>query len=138
MRLCGFDVGIERPLFLIAGPCVIENEPLCLRVADRLRAVCDKLGITYIFKASFDKANRTSAKSFRGLGLERGLAVLAKVRAQVGVPILTDIRTGLPHSEQAYAWVCYDANWFYVGLWSPKRPGPLVARAGPRLTMLNT
>jgi len=79
---------------LIAGPCVIENEALCLRVASDLKRICERLGILYIFKASYDKANRTSAKSFRGLGLEAGLAVLAKVRAKIGVPILTDI-----HSE---------------------------------------
>ena len=80
-------------LTLIAGPCVIENEKLCLWVAAALKRTCDRLGIFYVFKASFDKANRTSAKSFRGPGLEAGLEVLAKVRAQVGVPVLTDIHT---------------------------------------------
>lgn len=80
-----------RRLFLIAGPCVIENESLCLKVATTLRRVCARLGITYIFKASFDKANRTSGQSFRGPGLDAGLAVLARVREQVGVPVLTDV-----------------------------------------------
>ena len=80
-------------LILIAGPCVIENEPLCLRVASALKKLCDRLGVFYVFKASFDKANRTSAKSFRGPGLEEGLGVLAKVRARVGVPVLTDVHT---------------------------------------------
>ena len=80
-------------LVLIAGPCVIESEGLCLRVASALKRTCDRLGIAYIFKASYDKANRTSARSFRGPGIEEGLAVLAKVRARVGVPILTDIHT---------------------------------------------
>jgi 2-dehydro-3-deoxyphosphooctonate aldolase (KDO 8-P synthase) len=80
-------------LTLIAGPCVIENEKLCLSVAAALKRTCHRLGIFYVFKASFDKANRTSAKSFRGPGLEAGLEVLAKVRAQVGVPVLTDIHT---------------------------------------------
>jgi 2-dehydro-3-deoxyphosphooctonate aldolase (KDO 8-P synthase) len=80
-----------RRLFLIAGPCVIENEALCLRVAGALKTTCARLGIFYVFKASFDKANRTSAKSFRGPGLDQGLRVLAKVRAEVGVPVLTDI-----------------------------------------------
>ena len=80
-------------LILIAGPCVIESEKLCLRVATVLKQTCDRLGITYIFKASYDKANRTSAKSFRGPGLEEGLGVLAKVRARVGVPVLTDVHT---------------------------------------------
>lgn len=80
-------------LTLIAGPCVIENEKLCLWIASSLKRTCDRLGIFYVFKASFDKANRTSAKSFRGPGLEAGLKVLAKVRAEVGVPVLTDIHT---------------------------------------------
>ena len=80
-------------LILIAGPCAIESESLCLRVASALKKLCDRLGVFYVFKASFDKANRTSAKSFRGLGLEEGLAVLAKVRARVGVPVLTDVHT---------------------------------------------
>ena len=80
-----------RRLFLIAGPCAIESEKLCLDVARSLKKTCAKLGVTYIFKASFDKANRTSGKSFRGVGLEAGLEVLAKVRRQVGVPVLTDV-----------------------------------------------
>jgi 2-dehydro-3-deoxyphosphooctonate aldolase (KDO 8-P synthase) len=78
-------------LFLIAGPCVIENERLCLQTAAALKKTCAALGIFYVFKASFDKANRTSGKSFRGIGLERGLEILGKVRAQLGVPVLTDI-----------------------------------------------
>jgi 2-dehydro-3-deoxyphosphooctonate aldolase (KDO 8-P synthase) len=80
-------------LILIAGPCVIESEGLCLRVASTLKKACERLGVFYVFKASYDKANRTSAKSFRGLGLEEGLAVLADVRARIGVPILTDVHT---------------------------------------------
>ncbi|HLZ53211.1 MAG TPA: 3-deoxy-8-phosphooctulonate synthase [Verrucomicrobiae bacterium] len=82
-----------RQLFLIAGPCVIENERLCLQVAAALKKTCAKLGIFYVFKASFDKANRTSARSFRGMGMEAGLEILAKVRTRIGVPILTDIHT---------------------------------------------
>jgi 2-dehydro-3-deoxyphosphooctonate aldolase (KDO 8-P synthase) len=82
-----------RRLFLIAGPCVIENEKLCLQVAASLKKTCARLGICYVFKASFDKANRTSAKSFRGPGLDEGLRVLAKVREKIGVPVLTDIHT---------------------------------------------
>ena len=81
----------SQRLFLIAGPCAIESEKLCLQVAASLQKTCAKLGITYIFKASFDKANRTSGKSFRGVGLEAGLDVLAKVRARIGVPVLTDV-----------------------------------------------
>jgi len=80
-------------LFLIAGPCVIENEKLCLQVAGAMKKTCAQLGIFYVFKASFDKANRTSAKSFRGPGLDEGLRVLAKVREQLGVPVLTDVHT---------------------------------------------
>lgn len=81
----------RKTLFLISGPCVIENEALCLKVARSLRKTCEKLGITYVFKASFDKANRTSGKTKRGPGMETGLAVLAKVRDKVGVPVLTDV-----------------------------------------------
>jgi 2-dehydro-3-deoxyphosphooctonate aldolase (KDO 8-P synthase) len=80
-------------LTLIAGPCVIESEELCLHVAATLKRTCDRLGVCYVFKASYDKANRTSSKTFRGLGLEHGLAVLAKVRARIGVPVLTDVHT---------------------------------------------
>jgi 2-dehydro-3-deoxyphosphooctonate aldolase (KDO 8-P synthase) len=83
----------RRRLFLIAGPCVIESEKLCLKIAASLRETCRRLGLTYIFKASYDKANRTSAKSFRGPGLEAGLAVLAKVRTEARVPVLTDVHT---------------------------------------------
>jgi 2-dehydro-3-deoxyphosphooctonate aldolase (KDO 8-P synthase) len=84
-----------RRLILIAGPCVIESEKLCLQVASRLQTLCKRLGITYVFKASYDKANRTSAKSFRGPGLRNGLAALAKVRSAFGVPVLTDVHTEL-------------------------------------------
>jgi len=81
----------SKRLTLIAGPCVIENEKLCLWVAASLKRTCDRLGIFYVFKASFDKANRTSGKSFRGPGVEAGLKTLAKVRSEIGVPVLTDI-----------------------------------------------
>src|SRR5512140_3087227 len=87
-----------RGLFLIAGPCVIENESPCLRAAAALQKTCRKLGLPYVFKASFDKANRTSAKSFRGPGLEEGLEILARVRKKIGVPVLTDVHT----QTQAY------------------------------------
>ena len=98
MRLCGFDVGLDRPFFLIAGPCVIESEQLQLDVAGRLKEITASLGIPFIFKSSFDKANRSSGKSFRGPGREAGLAVLAKVRSQLGVPVITDV-----HSEDDIA-----------------------------------
>ena len=91
MRLCGFEAGIDQPLFLIAGPCVIESEQLALDTADALREITARLGIPFIYKSSFDKANRTSSKSFRGLGVDEGLRILAEVKSQVGVPVLTDV-----------------------------------------------
>jgi len=91
MQLLGREIGIDRPLFLIAGPCVVESEDLQLRTAERLKAITDRLGVHFIFKSSFDKANRSSDKSFRGPGMDEGLRVLEKVRAALGVPILTDV-----------------------------------------------
>lgn len=93
MQLCGYEVGARRPFFLIAGPCVIEGEEMAIDIAGRMKEVTGELGIPYIFKASYDKANRTSGKSFRGLGIERGLEILRKVRETVGVPVLTDVHT---------------------------------------------
>ena len=91
MKLCGFDVGLDRRFFLIAGPCVIESEQSALDIAGTLKEITGSLGIPFIYKSSFDKANRTSGNSFRGLGMEKGLAILAKVRKEVGVPVLTDV-----------------------------------------------
>jgi len=91
MKLCGFEVGLERRLFLIAGPCVIESEQSALDIAGTLKEITGSLGIPFIYKSSFDKANRTSGSSFRGLGMEKGLAILAKVRQEIGVPVLTDV-----------------------------------------------
>ena len=91
MNLLGREVGLDQPLFLISGPCVVESEELQLRTAETLKRITDKLGILFIFKSSFDKANRSSDKSFRGLGMDEGLRILAKVRDEVGVPILTDV-----------------------------------------------
>ena len=93
MQLCGFDVGLDRPFFLIAGPCVLEGEQMAVDIAGTLKEVCAELGIPYIFKASYDKANRTSGASFRGPGMEEGLRILEAVRAKVGVPVLTDVHT---------------------------------------------
>ncbi len=93
MKLAGFDVGLDRPLFLIAGPCTAESLELCIEVAGHMKDVCAKLGLPYIFKASYDKANRSSGKSPRGPGLDAGLKLLDEVRRQVGVPILTDVHT---------------------------------------------
>ncbi len=95
MKLCGFDVGLARPFFLIAGPCVIESEQLQMDVAGQLREITSKLGIPFIFKSSFDKANRSSGVTFRGPGMEKGLEILAKVKRELKVPVLTDV-----HSEE--------------------------------------
>ena len=91
MKLCGFDVGLDQPFFLIAGPCVIESHQMALDTAGQLKEITAALGIPFIYKSSFDKANRSSGSSFRGLGMERGLEILADVKKQIGVPVLTDI-----------------------------------------------
>ena len=93
MKLCGFEIGLDKPFFLMAGPCVIESEEMVMEIAKEMKAICDELGIHYIFKASYDKANRTSVSSFRGPGLEKGLEILARVRETVGVPVVTDVHT---------------------------------------------
>lgn len=94
MKLCGFDVGLNHPLFLIAGPCTAESLDLCVDVAGKMKELCQKLGVPYIFKASYDKANRSSGASVRGPGLDAGLQILSEVKRQIGVPVLTDV-----HSE---------------------------------------
>jgi len=91
MRLCGFEAGLDKPLFLIAGPCVVESRELQVETAGRLKEICARLGVPCVFKSSYDKANRSSGRSFRGLGMEKGLAILAEVKRQVGVPVLTDV-----------------------------------------------
>ena len=94
MKLCGFDVGIDKPFFLIAGPCVIESEQLQMDVAGKLKEITSALGIHFIFKSSYDKANRSSGATFRGPGMDKGLEILAKVRRELKVPVITDV-----HSE---------------------------------------
>ena len=101
MKLCGFEVGLDQPFFLIAGPCVIESEQLQLDVAGQLKEITGRLGINFIFKSSFDKANRTSGTSFRGPGMEEGLRILGEVRRQIGVPVLTDVHEYTPMDEVA-------------------------------------
>jgi 2-dehydro-3-deoxyphosphooctonate aldolase (KDO 8-P synthase) len=101
MNLCGFDVGPDRPLFLIAGPCVIESEQLALDTAGELKRITTKLGIPFIYKSSFDKANRTSVAGHRGPGIEEGLRILAEVKRQIGVPVLTDVHEYTPMDEVA-------------------------------------
>jgi 2-dehydro-3-deoxyphosphooctonate aldolase (KDO 8-P synthase) len=101
MRLCDFEVGQDRPFFLIAGPCVLESETLAMETAGRLKEITSALGIPFIFKSSFDKANRSSIESFRGPGLEAGLRLLEKVKREVGVPVLTDVHEDTPLEEVA-------------------------------------
>ncbi len=103
MNLLGFHAGIEHPFFLIAGPCVIESEQLAIETASYLKKVCNELNINFIYKSSFDKANRTSADSFRGLGIEEGLRILEKVKLEVGVPVLTDVHEDSPLDEVSSA-----------------------------------
>ncbi|HTR58775.1 MAG TPA: 3-deoxy-8-phosphooctulonate synthase [Casimicrobiaceae bacterium] len=103
MKLCGFEAGLDRPLFLIAGPCVVESQQLQIDVAGRLRETCAALSVPFIFKSSYDKANRSSSQSFRGLGMEEGLRILSEVKRQVGVPVLTDVHTVEDVAEVAAA-----------------------------------
>ena len=129
MRLGAFEVGPDRPFFLIAGPCVVESEALVLEVAERLRDMTAALGIPFIFKASFDKANRSSAASFRGRGLEAGLKALERVRREIGVPVLTDVHEDTPLAEvaqvvdvlQTPAFLCRQTN-FIVAACSLGKP----------------
>jgi 2-dehydro-3-deoxyphosphooctonate aldolase (KDO 8-P synthase) len=129
MKLASFEVGADRPFFLIAGPCVIESEALVMEVAGRLKEMTTALKIPFIFKASFDKANRSSAASFRGPGIEGGLKILAQVREQIGVPVLTDVHEDTPLHEvaavvdvlQTPAFLCRQTN-FIVAACSQRKP----------------
>ena len=129
MKLANFEVGLERPFFLISGPCVIESEALCQEVAGRLLETTRALGIPYVFKASFDKANRSSGTSFRGPGLEAGLKVLEGIRQRFGVPVLTDVHEDTPLAEvaavvdvlQTPAFLCRQTN-FIRGVASQGKP----------------
>jgi 2-dehydro-3-deoxyphosphooctonate aldolase (KDO 8-P synthase) len=127
MKLCGFEVGLDQPFFLIAGPCVVESEQLQMDVAGKLKEMTAQLGIPFIFKSSYDKANRSSGKSFRGPGMDKGLEILAKVRKTLGVPILTDVHTeaevptvaGIVDVLQTPAFLCRQTDFIHA-----------VARAG--------
>ncbi|MEA3109065.1 MAG: 2-dehydro-3-deoxyphosphooctonate aldolase synthase [Gammaproteobacteria bacterium] len=129
MKLGTFDVGSDRPFFLIAGPCVIESEALVIEVAGRLRDMTATLGIPFIFKASFDKANRSSRSSFRGPGIDAGLKALGRVRKEIGVPVLTDVHEDTPLGEvaavvdvlQTPAFLCRQTN-FIVNVASQNKP----------------
>ncbi len=129
MKLCGFEVGADRPFFLIAGPCVVEDEALVLDVAGRMQELTAELGIPYVFKASYDKANRSSRASFRGPGMEEGLRILGEVKRQLGLPLLTDVHEDTPLGEvasvvdvlQTPAFLCRQTN-FIVNVSSQGRP----------------
>ena len=129
MKLAGHSIGADRPLFLIAGPCVIESAALTHDIAGTLTELTAKLGVPFIFKASFDKANRSSSKSFRGPGIEKGLEALARVRKQIGVPVLTDVHEDTPLAEvaevvdvlQTPAFLCRQTN-FIVAACSQGKP----------------
>lgn len=99
MKLCGFEVGIHQPLFLIAGPCVIESREFAIETAGQLKEIAERVGVPFIYKSSYDKANRSSTKTFRGFGMEEGLRILDEVKSQIGVPVLTDVHTAeqVPH-----------------------------------------
>ena len=101
MKLCGFEIGSNNPLFLIAGPCVIESEQLALDTAGKLKEITQDLNIPFIYKSSFDKANRSTATSFRGVGFEEGLHILSKVKTEIDVPVLTDVHENTPLQEVA-------------------------------------
>jgi 2-dehydro-3-deoxyphosphooctonate aldolase (KDO 8-P synthase) len=101
MKLCGFNVGLNQPFFLFAGPCVIESEAMALETAGQLKEITRKLGIPFVYKSSFDKANRSSMNSFRGMGMEEGLRILQKVKDQIGVPVITDVHEDTPMDEVA-------------------------------------
>ena len=129
MKLAHFEAGLDRPLFLIAGTCVVESEQLAIDTAGRLKEITDGLGMPFIYKSSFDKANRSSAGSFRGPGMEEGLRVLSEVRRQVGVPVLTDVHEDTPLDEaaavadvlQTPAFLCRQTN-FILRVSSQGRP----------------
>jgi 2-dehydro-3-deoxyphosphooctonate aldolase (KDO 8-P synthase) len=129
MRLLSFNVGPDQPFFLIAGPCVVESEGLILDTAGKLKELTGRLGIPFIFKSSFDKANRSSKASFRGPGMEEGLRILAEVKRQLGLPVLTDVHEDTPFDEvaqvadvlQTPAFLCRQTN-FILNVCSQRRP----------------
>ena len=129
MRLCGFEVGLDRPVFLIAGPCVIESEALAMETAAQLKDITQRLGIGFIYKSSFDKANRSSGESYRGPGIEQGLRILQRVKDDIGVPVLTDVHEDTPLDEvadvvdvlQTPAFLCRQTN-FILNVAAAGRP----------------
>lgn len=129
MKLCGFDVGLDQPFFLMAGPCVIESEQMAMDTAGELKQICEALSIPFIYKSSFDKANRSSSASYRGPGIEAGLAILQKVREQLSVPVVTDVHEDTPLEEvasvvdvlQTPAFLCRQTN-FIQNVASQQKP----------------
>ena len=129
MHLCGFEVGLDRPLFLIPGPCVIESEALALETAAQLKEITQRIGIGFIYKSSFDKANRSSGESFRGPGIEQGLRILQRVKDEIGVPVLTDVHEDTPLDEvadvvdvlQTPAFLCRQTN-FIINVAATGKP----------------
>ena len=129
MKLCGFDVGADQPFFLIAGTCVVEGESSAIDTAGTLKEITAELGIPFIYKSSYDKANRSSKDGFRGPGMEEGLRILAEVKRQLGVPILTDVHEDTPLDEvvevadvlQTPAFLCRQTN-FILNVASAGRP----------------
>ncbi len=129
MELCGQQVGLDKPFFLFAGPCVIESEAMAMETATQLKAITEKLGIQFVYKSSFDKANRSSMDSFRGLGMAEGLRILQKVKDEVGVPVITDVHEDTPMDEvadvvdilQTPAFLCRQTN-FILKVASAGRP----------------
>jgi len=129
MDLCGFQAGLDKPLFLFAGPCVIESEAMAMDTAAQLKQITDKLNIPFVYKSSFDKANRSSMDSFRGLGLEEGLRILQKVKDEIGVPVITDVHEDTPLDEvadvvdilQTPAFLCRQTN-FILNVASTGKP----------------
>lgn len=129
MKLCGFDVGLDQPFFLMAGPCVIESEQMAMDTAGELKQICEALSIPFIYKSSFDKANRSSSASYRGPGIEAGLAILQKVRDQLSVPVVTDVHEDTPLEEvasvvdvlQTPAFLCRQTN-FIQNVASQQKP----------------
>lgn len=115
MKLCGFPIGLDHPFFLIAGPCVVESEQLQMDVAGQLKEITSALGIPFIFKSSYDKANRSSGSSFRGPGMARGLEILAKVKKDLALPVLTDVHTEAEIPAVAAVWTCCKPRPFCAG-----------------------
>ncbi|PLX54799.1 MAG: 3-deoxy-8-phosphooctulonate synthase [Chromatiales bacterium] len=129
MNLCGFEAGLDKPLFLIAGPCVIESQQMAFDTAGRLKEICGDLGVPFIYKSSYDKANRSSRSSYRGPGVEEGLRILGEVRAQLDIPVLTDVHEDTPLNEvadvvdvmQTPAFLCRQTN-FIVNVAAAGKP----------------